>query len=366
LFYLRIRTTRDGVSPIANTIFGRDYVGANGRERGTIPAFDRNADTNRDGYLNDAEFANRRSGFDARFFYESRVFLGFYGQQRPAANVANESFRQWAVDYMQRYLLANPLADGLYMDNSNGLLTLPGVTTIEPIGDYPEEYGELLRRISNGISPKWILANTAGGGASALPVVRNVAGYYEEFAIRPLAHNYNFFEHLAQTLNTRAQAKTPKPLVVLDVLPRNGSPTDARTQLASLAYYYVIADIDRTFLNLFGGTEPSTSWTRHWAPAATYNIGQAQGAMSVFATGADPNNRSLQYRVYRRNFTNAMVLYKPLSSNTQSVDGSLSNTTATTHQLGGTFRPLRADGTLGSPVTSVTLRNGEGAILIRT
>ena len=42
-----------------------------------------------------------------------------------------------------------------------------------------------------------------------------------------------------------------------------------------------------------------------------------------------------------------------------------SDATATTHDLGGTYRPLRADGTLGDPVTSVSLRNGEGAILVQ-
>jgi hypothetical protein len=46
--------------------------------------------------------------------------------------------------------------------------------------------------------------------------------------------------------------------------------------------------------------------------------------------------------------------------------GSLSDNTATAHALGGTYRPLRADGTLGPPVTSITLRNGEGAILIKS
>ena len=45
--------------------------------------------------------------------------------------------------------------------------------------------------------------------------------------------------------------------------------------------------------------------------------------------------------------------------------GTLNDNTATTHQLGGTYRALNADGTLGAPITSVSLRNGEGAILIR-
>jgi hypothetical protein len=86
----------------------------------------------------------------------------------------------------------------------------------------------------------------------------------------------------------------------------------------------------------------------------------------VFASGNDPSNYHLTYRVYQRSYTNALVLYKPLSYAQGAANpGSLGSGTATTHYLGGTYRPLRANGTLGSPVTSITLRNGEGAILIK-
>ena len=39
--------------------------------------------------------------------------------------------------------------------------------------------------------------------------------------------------------------------------------------------------------------------------------------------------------------------------------------TTTTHVLGGTYRPLNADGTLGAAITRIALRNGEGAILVK-
>src|SRR5262249_22349563 len=73
---------------------------------------------------------------------------------------------------------------------------------------------------------------------------------------------------------------------------------------------------------------------------------------------------ALTYRVYQRSFTNAVVLYKPLSYG-GNVTGTLADTTATTQALGGTYYPLQADGTLGAPVTSITLRNGEGVILVK-
>ena len=76
-----------------------------------------------------------------------------------------------------------------------------------------------------------------------------------------------------------------------------------------------------------------------------------------------PANAALAYRLYQRSFTNALVLYKPLSYG-NGVTGALADATATTHALGGTYYPLQADGTVGAPVTTISLRNGEGAILI--
>src|SRR5262249_36730367 len=110
---------------------------------------------------------------------------------------------------------------------------------------------------------------------------------------------------------------------------------------------------------------PSTSWTRHWSPAAAFDVGQPIGEKSVRVTGADPAAPALTYKVYQRQYGNALVLYKPLSYTRGVGTGGLGDATATAVALGGTYRPLHADGTLGAPVTSVTLRNGEGAILVK-
>src|SRR5262249_52457633 len=44
LYYVRFRPTAGGTAPVAATVLGRDYVGANGGTTGTIPAFDSSAD----------------------------------------------------------------------------------------------------------------------------------------------------------------------------------------------------------------------------------------------------------------------------------------------------------------------------------
>ena len=62
------------------------------------------------------------------------------------------------------------------------------------------------------------------------------------------------------------------------------------------------------------------------------------GAMKVFATGTDPANAALTYQVLSREYANALVLYKPLSYAQGKGEGTTANNTATTHQLGGTYR----------------------------
>lgn len=102
----------------------------------------------------------------------------------------------------------------------------------------------------------------------------------------------------------------------------------------------------------------------------------------VFTTGADVEGR-ISYRMYgatgtvwfddirllegvavkepvfAREYTKGLVLVKPY------VGGSFGDDTVTTHQLPGTFRPIRADGTLGDSVSSVALRNAEAVILVK-
>jgi hypothetical protein len=366
LYYVRFRTVVDGLAPVASTILGRDYVNAHGTSHGVIPVFDYAADKDHDGYLSDTEYAHRAPGKDARFAYESRVFYGYYGQERFATNPSDPGFRAWAVNFYQQFLNSHPESKGLFMDNSSGNPFLNSSDVLENISSYSRDYGALLKAIGQAIAPRWVLANTSGGSTSADGVVGQNTGYFEEFAIRPLAQNYQQFEALAATIAHRAGLRSPAPYAVLDSLPQGGSPTDPRTQIATLAYYYLVADPKTTFIDFFGGFEPGTSWTRHWVPAATYDVGQPQGEWSLFATGADPANHALTYRVYQRSYGNALVLYKPLSyAQGARSAGSLGNQTATHHALGGAYRPLRADGSLGPAITSINLRNGEGAILIK-
>jgi hypothetical protein len=237
---------------------------------------------------------------------------------------------------------------------------------LETVSTYSADYGTMLQSLSKSIAPKWVLGNTAGGYANAEPVIQRHPTYLEEFAIRPMSHHYGFFEDLANLVARRAALTNPAPLAVLDSHPQRGDITDPRMLIATLAYYYLLADPESTFLMFYGGNEPNTTWKRHWTPAVAFDVGKPEGKWSVFATGKDPSNDKLNYRVYQRPYSKVLILYKPLSH----VVGNrtpplLGDETATKHDLKGSYRTLQADGKLGETISSISLRNGEGAILIK-
>jgi Bacterial Ig domain len=366
LFYVRMRTATGTVAnaPIAATILGRDFVNAGGRASGTIPAFDARADGDHDGYLSDAEFARRRPGFDARFFYESRLFYPNYGQMRFTTNPSGRGVVEWSVGRAQQRLKSNPLTDGLFADNSNGRPPTNRAVLRESTDTYASDFGSLLGAINRAIAPRWLFANTAGGGTDADRVVRQVPGTIEEFALRPLAHTWTQFQDLASTVSRRLALANPAGYLILDSLSNGGSPTDARTRMAALAEYYLLADPQATMFMAWGGEEPASSWARHWWDAIAFDVGKPLGGMSEFAAGPDPSNGALTYRVFQRHYGNALVLYKPLAYAAGNGAGTTADSSATVHQLSGDYRLLNADGTLGPITTQVRLRNGEGAVLV--
>lgn len=368
LFYVRIRTIAGTAAqaPVATSILGRDFVNAGGStSSGTIPAFDYAADVNRDGYLTDGEYTKRAAGKDARFEYESRLFYPFYGPMRFVIHPGGTAIQNWAADFHERLLAAEPLADGIFMDNSSGKNPIVGFKLIESSAAYGVEYSAMLATINRAINPHWVMANTSNGNADTDLVVRQVPATMEEFGIRAMAHNSTQFVDLAETIKRRQSATEPPGYLVIDSLSTGGSPISGRTRMATLAYYYLIGNPQSTMLMLWGGEEPASSWSRHWFNALTYNVGQPQGEYSLFATGKDPANTSLVYNIYQRAYDNALVLYKPLSSGKTLGNGTTADNTATTHLLGRSYRVLSVDGTLGAPVTSISLRNGEGVVLVK-
>jgi hypothetical protein len=369
LYYVRFLTVTGTAAeaPVAKTILGDDYVGAKGGNSGVIPVYDYAADVKHTGYLTAAEYAVAESVGDfARFAYQSRLFYPNDGQMRFVLNPTSTAVRSWAIDESVALLNSNPLADGIFMDNSSGKNPAAGFSVVESTAAYSTQYSLMLGEINSAIAPKWIMANIANNGAGTDQVVGAVPAVFDESAIRAMSSTWAQFTDLANSVAEWQGLANPSGYLVLDSVSAGGAETDPRTQIATLADYYLIGNPKSTFLMLWGGQDPASSWTNHWFNALSYNVGQPEGGYSLFATGQDPSNRALTYNIYERKYTNALVLYKPLSYTLGKGTGTTAANTATTEKLGGTYRELNADGTLGPPITSISLANGEGAILIKT
>ncbi len=365
LYSVRVLTTSGGTAPIATSVLGADYTNSKGTASGVIPAFDYTADINHDGYLSPAEYAKRKSGMNAVFAYQSRVFYPSYGQMRFAVNPASAAVQNWFAQYANQLLGENPLAAGLFVDNSNAQSPVSGISTVETAANYSQDYASMLATASQKITPRWIIANVAGGGTATNGVIVATAAVFDESALRPLAENYGQFQDFANAVIQWQADRDPSAYMVIDSLPTGGSPTDPQTQIATLAAYDMIANPQTTYLDFYGGFDPNSTWAEHWSPAAAYNVGNPIGSFFVAATGIDPSNSSLTYEVFERQYQNAIVLYKPLSYKLGVGNGTLTSASATAIPLNGSYRLLEADGTLSSPVTSVSLTNGSGAILIK-
>ncbi len=68
---------------------------------------------------------------------------------------------------------------------------------------------------------------------------------------------------------------------------------------------------------------------------------------------------AVRQQVFARRYTKGLALVKPY------VGAGFGDDTATVHKLPGVFKPLRVDGSKGAPVSEVTLRNAEAAVLLK-
>lgn len=143
----------------------------------------------------------------------------------------------------------------------------------------------------------------------------------------------------------------------------------------ALAFYLLLFDPSKAWLMLW--------WSTGWyydptlAPVFNYMAGlasadfgtptgivpagkTARGSDGAFImqTGADPSYGASTYYVYGRWYDNCLVLARP-----HSPSGAWDDTSAVTIDLDSEMTPLLLDGSQGAGVTSVSLRNGEAAVL---
>jgi hypothetical protein len=135
-----------------------------------------------------------------------------------------------------------------------------------------------------------------------------------------------------------------------------------RRQLWELASYYLITN-SRSGLLYFNpnGSAWGQPFSSTWFKAIEANVGAPAGARRIQSQGTD--RTSQPYRVWARDYAGALILVRPVISWQSSRYG---DDTAVDVALGGAgYHLLHADGTRGPVVSTVALRAGEAAILMR-
>ncbi len=99
--------------------------------------------------------------------------------------------------------------------------------------------------------------------------------------------------------------------------------------------------------------------TAVWCGSFDYDMGHvslADKMYTVAGQGTDPSG--YPYKVYSRNYPRGKVFIRPRGRSTENID----DATTVSVNLGGSYREIRPDGSLGSTVTSATFRNGQGRL----
>jgi hypothetical protein len=122
---------------------------------------------------------------------------------------------------------------------------------------------------------------------------------------------------------------------------------DERIKIFALSTH-LLYQFERSYMRYDGQNQNNTPLTGDWYGAMGVNIGNANG-----------DKTALDDRTFKRSFDNGIVLVRfRVGTNDNYSDSQ-------TYDLGGNYYPVNSDGSLGSPVSSVNLKNSQGFIGIK-
>lgn len=144
-----------------------------------------------------------------------------------------------------------------------------------------------------------------------------------------------------------------------------------RDKYAGLACFLVIQNQATDYFSTWWGYSYNAAKAPYfnWLDCYTIDLGNttnevpdgkpARGTRGAYVlqSGSDPSYPSNTYYVYARAYDTGLAIYRP-----KTASGSYGASSAVTVNLPSAMYKVDYDGTLGSLVTSVTLRGGEGAI----
>ncbi|MGH7633142.1 MAG: hypothetical protein ACRENC_05395 [Gemmatimonadaceae bacterium] len=306
----------------------------------------------------------------------TRLQFVAWGTKRWAINPGDAGARAYLADRIQRFTAD---ADGVFFDShsSGDIGKALGKT---PLAEYPDRKGYqqdmvgYLQSIAKAMAPKVVMINTSeydkpfdyamatAAGAAHLERMNNPlnASMVERWRWVDTLLTHNVLVELV-SLDSWDEANNDHGSFATFSQGNSASKAE-RLKMFELASYYMVvpASPDRLFLDLENAWK--VPYDKVWLKAQEYPVGHPTGPRRVIQTGRDSSGTGVQ--VWARDFEHALILARPNSSWR---DRNYGDGTVVTVPLpnGESLRPLRGDGTLGAPLTSIALRNSEAAILVR-
>jgi len=299
-----------------------------------------------------------------------RKVVAIWDSQRWIINPADEGARLYQVDRFQR-ITANE--SGAFVDEASSDMTghTSGSIEFPAASDFEAPQTQTFAAIKRGIGSKTLMINTA---EYTKPFDRANAIAAGSVHLERL--NNALFSGTSQTWQWVEDLTSHGVLVdfvtlyastyvnsIPNTYPHGNSATPAqRMKLWELASYYMVVPSTPQNLTLQLENQWNAPYSSLWLRAQEADIGHPLGARVLASRGTDPLGQA--YALYTRDMDRALVIMRV---NQGWGSHSYTDATAVTIPLPATDQwvPLNADGTLGSPVTSVTLRNVEAAILIK-
>ncbi len=336
----------------------------------TFPGWDDRNDVSGDGYVDDDEYASLvNTQATARFKHQSRISSFFYQYMSHGGNYGNNNYRNFIVNNIANNAYDPINFSGIMFDSLSTRVSTrywySDISFLEYTSATSTQFVDDVRQVVIDVQnalPGAIIANNDNLNLTFADIVDGSEGEIL-FHIKETNTNSSAGQlptNLVSKFNKIvATSNQNKLLTLMSVATGDDNINTDREKIFGLAAYYLLDD-DSTYFWYQNPYKYSEPWN-YWFDAITYDIGVANSDFNYqWATGLDTNNN--QYYIFSRNRANGnkvLVKFKPKS--TSLIDDS----TITTHQLDKPYYLLQADGTLSdNTVTSVSLRNNEGAILI--
>ena len=300
----------------------------------------------------------------------SRVFFSRWGSNRWAINPADPGLIAYTVSRIQRVVGAD---NGVFFDEAaTGDIGawLPATREFSSKAAYYASLTQLMVAIKKGLGGKMVQLNTAEYMTDADYAAAVASGgvhleMFNTFRFSGMGDRWRWVERLTAGGVSVAfvSAYSSQDIAGMTSYPAGNSATNVqRGKLWELASYYLAVPANPRLLAIQMEQLWNKPYSTLWIKAQEANIGHPLAPRAVLKSGTDPLGH--YYVVYNRNFDRALVLLRLQQGwNAQTYTDATAITV--TLPTGEKWIPLNADGTVGSAVTTIRLRNSEAAILLK-